>query len=281
MHNCFEIAFAKTVRIISETEKMIQVLNGKSIFLGFIKGYALLNYYPHTACRKMQDIDCVIKTAEEDKIYNSFIKEGYSLTPIQSKIEKKINAIKLMGTHVFAYEFHKDIHTSYLKKNLDTPEKYFENGGKPKPEILFLSVLLHHKFSECYVRDLFDLYFIINENKNLDWEFIFEYCRNKSLTKQFFIIKDLSLKILKYQWPCDKKFSNKGLIYNFTKNLVIYLKLKYFIWTPVKRGIFTKICDALSVVFIYDDLSTAAKVFYNKYIGYVIFNKFLKILTRQ
>lgn len=281
LENIFYISFSHFSRIKNEIKNVHSALLNRHIPFMYIKGYPLaMNYYPHIATRIFEDIDVVIEYSKLESIKEIFIQNQYSILPPQSKIEKKINFIKLNGPYVYAFELHRFLHTTYQTEDSSLSRMKLDKNGMPDSETLFLSVLLHHKFFESSLRDLFDLNFILKSNPDLDWELIINFCKKEKLYMHFLIMKELSQLICKKTWL---KLQNENLsfVYSIIKKLMVILKYKYALWLTPKRTFFMKICDALIIFLVYDDPVFGLKSFFNKYIRFVFFKKYLRFIIKR
>ena len=225
----------------------------------------------------MEDVDC-LTNLNADKINTIFKNRGYSKLAAQSKLEEKSSFIKMLGPHTFSFEMHRFIHTSY-SHNIPTINitDLFNDDGFPKKETLFLSVLLHHKYFESTARDFFDLFFIINREGELNWQFIYKICKDENLTNQLVIMKKTYYKLLKICWPSARTYQIN--IINKLKIFLLYhLRIKLALWLPKKRSWITKIMDIIAMFLVYDSFSKSLQCFINKYLKYVNFRKYIQAL---
>jgi hypothetical protein len=271
LRNRFDSAFAHWGRLKAEVLKVSQQLCLRNIAFGFLKGYPLaLCAYPHPASRRMQDVDLWVDFERLTEMREIFRELGYFGMPDQSRLEKKPEFVKLHGSHVFAFEFHRSLHTSYQHKITPWMECAFDRNGFPKPEILFVSVLLHHKFFESALRDLVDLHFLTHKSLDWDWDWIEKYCREESLQKHLHRMAHLAKTLLHSAWPqCLKPMRFEGI--------PCVLKIKeQTLFRKKNRGLWDKLCDAIAVFFVYDRFFVGFSVFWNKYVRHVKFLKFFK-----
>jgi hypothetical protein len=280
LKNQFDLAFSHVARLKTETEQLSKKMQAAGLRLCFLKGYPLaLKYYPHIASRIMQDIDCYATSEELELMKPIFKKQDYSILPCQSGLEHKLTFVKLLGPHVYSFEFHRSLYTSYLVKASPLPDNAFDKEGFPSPEVLFLSVLLHHRYYECSIRDLVDLQMIFLKHPNLDWELIKEFCQREKLTKHYVLTAELSSTFLQSQWSGKKgKTASFSFLQNWIKKCLHGLRAGHALWRPKKRDWLTKLLDAVLSLVVYDDFSTGMHCFWNRYIRYVVWKKYRMLL---
>jgi hypothetical protein len=271
LRNRFDSAFAHWGRLKGEVLKVSHQLCLQNITFGFLKGYPLaLRAYPHPASRRMQDVDLWVDFEKLTEIREIFKELGYLGMPDQSRLEKKPEFVKLHGPHVFAFEFHRSLHTSYQHKITPWMECAFDREGFPKPEVLFVSVLLHHKYWESALRDLVDLHFLTHQSSDWDWDWIEKYCREESLQKHLHRMANLAENLLHSAWPqCLKPPRFRG------NSWVLKIKERAF-FRKKNRTLWEKLCDAIAIFFVYDRMFVGVSVFWNKYVRHVKFLKYFK-----
>jgi len=278
LENRFKVVFAQMARLKNEVKKMQKASQRAGFRIGFIKGYPLAQeYYPHMACRIMQDVDCVVPWENMESIKTIFREHHYSILPEQSRLEKKPNFVKLFGPLIFAFELHRSIFTSYQRETYQPQGSDFNEQGTPTPEILFLSVLLHHKFFESHLRDLLDLQFILKQAPAFDWSFIEHFCRAEHLYKHLVVMGEVSRTLLNLDWIEHLPGKNALTLFQKKTKQVLYpIKVGVAFPRPGKRSLWEKICDALILFFVYDDLITAWQCFINKYVRFTVPGKYRK-----
>lgn len=272
LRNRFDLAFAHWGRLKTEVLRVSHQLRLRKVAFGFLKGYLLaLREYPHPATRRMQDVDLWVDFEKLAEIRAIFKELGYSGMPDQSSLERKPEFVKLHGNYVFAFELHRSLHTSYQHKITPLPKDAFDCEGTPKPEVLFVSVLLHHKYFESAFRDLVDLHFLTHKQLNWDWDWdwIEKYCQEESLQGHLHRMANLAEVLLSSSWPKNLKLTSE-------KRFVLRIK-EQALFRKKNRGLWEKFCDAVSVFFIYDRIQIGLQVFWNKYVRHV--KLFQKTLT--
>jgi hypothetical protein len=282
LKNLFDLSFARAAFLKSEIEKISGLLLQNGLKLNFLKGYPLaLRYYPHMACRTMQDVDCQATETDLHRILPLLRREGYSQLADQSRLEKKTTVIKLLGQHVFSIEFHRTLHTPYFPQLSPLPDNSFDPQGFPSPETLFLSILLHHKYYECSFRDLIDLHFVLKKNPGLNWKVILDYCFKERLHGHFLVMNQLYEKIFRNSWTRDDElFFQSPFFPKVLRYPLCQIRFQISLWRPKKRGLYEKICDAVLVFFVYDAFLTGIQCFINKYIRYVVSDKYRKMIMK-
>ncbi|MBN2144592.1 MAG: nucleotidyltransferase family protein [Candidatus Aureabacteria bacterium] len=281
LKNQFDLTFSHAARFRTETERLSGKIRSAGMRLCFLKGYPLsLTCYPHMACRIMQDIDCYAEPRELEKMKPFFKEAGYTLLRAQSGLEHKWTFVKLHGPHVYSFEFHRSLYTSYQNKQSPLPEHAFDREGFPSPEVLFLSVLLHHRYYECSIRDLLDLQMILLKHPSIDWKIIEAFCRREKLSSHLILMSKLSSVFFHTPWPLPAESAGSlPAIRKVIHDKLYGLRSSHALWRPKERGWLAKIADAILVFFVYDDWITGFNCFWNKYIRFVDWKKYLRLFS--
>jgi hypothetical protein len=177
---------------------------------------------------------------------------------------------------VFAFEIHRSIHTSYRRRAFEPAPGDFDSRGEPSAEILFCSILLHHKFFESTPRDYVDLHFLLRGVSRLDWARIERLLGNEALLGLARVKERLNFEFLgeerKWRDTLPPAPRRPGL------RLAGASARRALEKPPPGRGALSKFCDAFMVFFVYDRLRVAREVFVNKYFRYVLPVKYLRFL---
>ena len=266
LSNLFDLSFARFSRMKAEVEELTEHFKKKGIGAGFIKGFPLaLHYYPHPATRPMQDVDCIVRDEDLPGISEFLLQKGYSRLPDQSKIEKKPVFIKLLGPHVFSFEFHNKLHTSYSQGR--EGEWILGKNGIPVPEDLFLSILLHAKYFESSLRHFIDLGMVLSKTA-LQWEKVYSYAEKEKLLHHTLIQKQI------FETLCPETTlwlpsSGRDARWTLKDKCVYGIRKQWGTGGKPHRSRRSKILDAFMHFLVYDDLCFALHTWLNKYLRFV------------
>ena len=278
LQNRFESAFAHAAVLKREVQEVLEASREAGIRMGFIKGFPLAcRYYPHIATRVMQDIDFCCDESRLEDLGGLFKKLGYSIMPDQSRLERKTGFIKLIGQKVIAFEWHRSVYTSYRKKAKPVSFSDFDEEGMPSPELLLLSILLHHRFYEGSIRDFLDIEMVLSR-KAVDWNTVTSYCREEKLSYHASMIQELCRDLFHSPW------SDKAALISVKagplRKAFWGVKMRGVMLSLKKRGILEQFYDAMMMLFVYDSLLDSVEPFLNKYFRFVKPHKYQLLLRK-
>ena len=198
------------LRALKTTASLFRILENENIPSVAMRGIALAEWvYPEPNLRPMKDVDILIPSNYRDKLFDSLKK--YNLSPLK-KLRSQF--VYIIDGIVF------EIHYSYL-----TPKRYkysanFNKWIYSRTPVLtsegviyrlkledalldsILHVFIHHELDRFL--QIIDIALLLNK-KGLDWNYIFNWCRESSLLK--IVLFTISYVCYSFELELDSKIT--------------------------------------------------------------------------
>lgn len=167
----------RLIAMKNELEEIkLELLNNGIDFM-LVKGSVIRDYYPQQKMRQMSDIDILYKAENQGKLISIMKNRGYHLETAAA------NSDDFFKPPFYSFEFHRQIfdENDAFHPDFDLWERAYADAQNPceyhiSKEDIFIYSLCHmydhYSLSGCGIRFVCDIYVLLKELDNLDWDYI-------------------------------------------------------------------------------------------------------------